>query len=62
MKEALEKAIKLLEEAREEIENCYGRDTDLTDRISDFLELYVKNAKEVKKHESWRDIQSRDRL
>jgi len=40
VKKALEVAIKLLEEVREELQNCYGRDTDLTDRISDFLELY----------------------
>lgn len=40
MKEALEKAMELLEDAREEIQNCYGKDTDLTDRITDFLELY----------------------
>jgi len=40
MREALEKAMKLLEEAREEIQNLHGRDTDLTDRITDFLELY----------------------
>lgn len=40
MKKALEEAMKLLEEAREDLQNCYGRDTDLTDRITDFLELY----------------------
>lgn len=40
MKEALEKAMQLLKEAREEIQNLNGRDTDLTDRITDFLELY----------------------
>jgi len=40
VKEALEKAMKLLEEAREELQNCYGRETDLTERITDFLGLY----------------------
>lgn len=28
----------LLEECAEVIENCYGRDTELTNRIRDFLE------------------------
>ena len=40
MKKALEEAMKLLEEAREDLQNCYSRDTDLTERITQFLELY----------------------
>ena len=40
MENALEEAIKLLEEAREDLQNCYNRDTNLTERITDFLERY----------------------
>ena len=36
--EEFKKAIELLENAREEIQNCYGRDTELTEEISEFLE------------------------
>ena len=33
-----ERLLELLEEAREEIQNCYGRDVDLTERIWQALE------------------------
>jgi hypothetical protein len=36
----LREATKLLEETREEIQNLYGRDTSLTERITAFLELH----------------------
>lgn len=36
--ELLEKALNLLEKAREEIQNCYGKDTELTKEISECLE------------------------
>ena len=34
-------AVKLLEAAQEEIQNCYGRDTYLTDRIFELLEEVI---------------------
>lgn len=33
-----EKAVKLLTEAREEIQNCHGRDTELTEKIAELLD------------------------
>ena len=36
--------IELLEQCREEIQNCYGRDTDLTEKISDYLEQQLTNG------------------
>lgn len=36
----IEKAMELLEKSAEEIENLYGRETDLTTQIRDFLEDY----------------------
>jgi hypothetical protein len=36
----IEKAIKLLEKCREEIQNCYGKDTELTIKITNFTENY----------------------
>jgi hypothetical protein len=44
MKKHLEEAMKLLEEAREEIQNLYGRDTELTDRIHAFIELHEERV------------------
>ena len=44
----LQVAIELLEESREEIQNCYGRDTSFTDKISSFLLLAEINIKEEK--------------
>lgn len=45
MNTAFDEALRLLEYAREEIQNCYGEDTDLTDRITCFLGLYEMNLK-----------------
>ena len=36
----IEKAMELLEKSAEEIENIYGRETDLTTQIRDFLKNY----------------------
>ena len=36
--EEFRKAMELLEKAREEIQNCYSRDIELTEEISEFLE------------------------
>ena len=36
----IEKAMELLEKSAEEIENLYGRETNLTTQIKDFLENY----------------------
>ena len=41
MKNVKEEVIELLESAREDLQNCYGRDTELTERITEFLELYA---------------------
>ena len=35
----LKRAVELLEKANEEIQNCYGRDTELTEEIYEFLEV-----------------------
>ncbi|KAB3535655.1 hypothetical protein F8154_05855 [Alkaliphilus pronyensis] len=56
MNELLNEAKELLEEAREEIQNCYGRDIQLTDRILTFLIRFdslkelVNLANETKKN------------
>lgn len=41
--ELLEKVLNLLEKAREEIQNLYGKDTELTEEISEWME----SAKEL---------------
>lgn len=43
--ELIEKALSLLEKAREEIQNFYGKDTELTEEMSEWMES-VKGLEE----------------
>lgn len=43
--ELIEKALSLLGKAREEIQNLYGKDTELTEEISEWMES-VKESEE----------------